>query len=129
MSASTKPSAESGVAGNHHLQPFRLRLFQQSQPVAVDLRELGRAFGVTAEHPQPHGQMEPAQDVPAAGADQLGERLDLVVAGEEGDLLVGLQALAFEAVSPAERVVIIRRGKADATPRPRPPSCNAGSTS
>ena len=67
--------------------------FQQARTLVSIV--VGDAAGILFQHRQPHGDVEPVQDVLGLRGDQLGQRAHLLPAiRQERHVLVGLQPLS-----------------------------------
>jgi hypothetical protein len=74
-----------------------------------------QTLGELAQNCDPHRDVKPVKDMLAARTNPLGKRPDLVTAiSDEGQILIGLQALAPEMIDDAAlRLAIIAVDKAD----------------
>src|SRR5271166_819860 len=76
---------------------------------------MSNATRVLLKHRHTHGDMEPVENVFRLRGDQLRQRADfLATIGQKGNILIGLQALAFEHVEqPALRLAIVAMYQTD----------------
>ena len=97
-----------------------MRSSRGKQAGALGLVVLSDAAGILAQHRQAHGDVEPVQHVLGFRGDQFRQSAHLLAAvGQEGDVLVRLQALALQHLEqPTLRFPIVAVHQAEVARRP-----------